>query len=63
MADVVLAFQRALWPGGRTPKGAPFLYGGDLYSRLGIIFVICLGILWLSQRIFARAQGNFAQEL
>jgi ABC-2 type transport system permease protein len=63
MADVVLAFQRALWPGGRTLKGAPFLYGGDLYSRLGIILVVCLALLWLSQRIFARAQGNFAQEL
>jgi ABC-2 type transport system permease protein len=63
MADVVLAFQRALWPGGLTDKGAPFYYGGNLYLRLGILAVACSVLLWLSQRVFARAQGNFAQEL
>ena len=63
MANVVLAFQRALWPGGHTEQGAPFLYTGNLYGRLGILLVVCLVLLWLAQRIFARAQGNFAQEL
>ncbi len=63
MANVVLAFQRALWPGGRTAKGSPFFYGGDLFIRLGVLFGICLVLLWIAQRIFARAQGNFAQEL
>src|SRR5205085_3388971 len=33
MANVVLAFQKALWPGGNTEKGAPFAYNGDLYLR------------------------------
>jgi ABC-2 type transport system permease protein len=72
MCNVVLAFQRALWPGGRLtlhPKGEPpipgstYIYSGNLYGRLGILFAVCLVLLWLAQRIFARAQGNFAQEL
>lgn len=63
MANVVLAFQRALWPGGLTAKGAPFYYSGNLYLRLGILALACAGLVWLAQRIFARAQGNFAQEL
>jgi ABC-2 type transport system permease protein len=63
MANVVLAFQRALWPGGLTEQGAPFYYGGDLYLRLGLLVLVCCGIVWLAQRVFARAQGNFAQEL
>ncbi|MFV0459439.1 MAG: ABC transporter permease [Actinomycetales bacterium] len=63
MANVVLAFQRALWPGGHTPMGDPFLYTGDLYLRLGILAVVSAVLLYFAQRIFARAQGNFAQEL
>lgn len=63
MANVVLAFQRALWPGGRTEKGSPFFYTGDLFARLGVLILISLALLWLAQRVFARAQGNFAQEL
>jgi ABC-2 type transport system permease protein len=63
MADVVLAFQRALWPGGLTEKGAPFYYAGNLYLRLGLLAAACAALLWLAQRMFARAQGNFAQEL
>jgi ABC-2 type transport system permease protein len=63
ICDVVLAFQRALWPGGHTAKGAAFFYNGNLYGRLGVLLVICLAFLWLAQRIFRRAQGNFAQEL
>jgi len=63
MCDVVLAMQRALWPGGLTARGRAFFYSGDLYGRLGIILGISLVLLWLAQRLFARAQGNFAQEL
>lgn len=61
MCDVVLAFQRALWPGGL--KAPDFYYSGNLVGRLGLMFVVCLGLVWLAQRIFARSQGNFAQEL
>jgi ABC-2 type transport system permease protein len=63
MTNVVLAFQRALWPGGQTAKGAQFYYGGNLAGRLLIIGAVSLAFVWLGQRIFARAQGNFAQEL
>jgi ABC-2 type transport system permease protein len=76
MCDVVLAFQRALWPGGRLTlhnkgadgkitlvPGSQYIYPGDLYKRLGVLFAVCLVLLWLAQRVFARAQGNFAQEL
>lgn len=63
MTNVVLAFQKALWPGGRTPEGAAFYYDGDLASRLLVVGAVSLVLLWVAQRIFARAQGNFAQEL
>ncbi len=60
MANVVLAFQRALWSQG---KGTPFYYTNGLAVRLGVLAVVCSAALWLAQRIFARSQGNFAQEL
>jgi len=60
MTDIVLAMQRALWPGG---EGTPFYYDGNLYLRLGILVAVCSVLLWFSQRVFARSQGNFAQEL
>lgn len=63
MADIVLAFQRALWPGGQTEAGAAFYYDGNLYLRLGVLIVVGLVFVWFAQRIFARSQGNFAQEL
>lgn len=63
MANVVLAFQRALWPGGLTPKGAPFYYSGNLPIRLAVLLGVCTVFLWFAQRVFTRAQGNFAQEL
>ncbi len=60
MTSIVLAFQRALWDAG---EGTPFYYGGNLLGRLTVLLVVCCGLLWVAQRIFARAQGNFAQEL
>jgi ABC-2 type transport system permease protein len=63
MANVVLAFQRALWPGGHTEAGAAFFYDGNLAGRLAVIGLASLVLLWFAQRVFARAQGNFAQEL
>ncbi|TKJ16695.1 ABC transporter permease [Blastococcus sp. CCUG 61487] len=63
MANVVLAFQRALWPGGQTEAGAAFYYDGNLYLRLGVLIAFGLVFVWFAQRVFARSQGNFAQEL
>jgi ABC-2 type transport system permease protein len=63
MTNVVLAFQRGLWPAGRTPEGQPFYYAGNLTLRLIVLLGATAVLLWVAQRIFARAQGNFAQEL
>ncbi len=37
MANVVLAYQRALWPAGQTPQGQPFFYDGNLTLRLLVV--------------------------
>lgn len=58
MTQVILAFQRTFWVAG---DGQPF--PDDLAQRLGITLMISLVLLWLCQRVFARLQSNFAQEL
>ena len=63
MTNIVLAFQRALWPAGHTPEGSAFFYDGDLALRLGVLGVVSLVLLWAAMKIFDKAQGNFAQEL
>ncbi len=54
----ILGFQRAFWSAGAD---APV--PANLYGRLGIALGVGLVLLWLCQRVFARLQGNFAQEL
>lgn len=54
----VLGFQQAFWTAG---EGAP--RPDDLLLRLGVTFVVGLVLLFVSQRVFSRLQGNFAQEL
>jgi len=58
MTLVVFGFQRAFWTAGDSEL-APAHIGRDLLIALivGTVF------LWLSQRVFARLQNNFAQEL
>ncbi|MGO2110661.1 MAG: ABC transporter permease [Pseudoclavibacter sp.] len=54
----VLGFQVAFWwpsSGGNFPA--------DLGTSMLIAFVIGIVLLWLAQRLFARLEGNFAQEL
>lgn len=58
MALAVLGFQRAFWVRG-DGQPAPAHIGGDLL----IILVIGTVFLWFAQRVFARLQSNFAQEL
>lgn len=60
MASAVFSFQKFFWPQG---EGSGFEFTGSIYGRLAILLVASLVFLWLAQRIFARAQGNFAQEL
>jgi ABC-2 type transport system permease protein len=58
MTLVVLGFQKAFWVAG---DGQPMPDNLGLY--LVLTFGISMVLLWFSQRVFARLQGNFAQEL
>ncbi len=54
----VLAFQRGAWVrGGDQP------FPSEMGLRLVVATAVCAVLLWVSQRLFARAEGNFAQEL
>lgn len=55
---MVLGFQEAFWAGGSHAEVLPNLAG-----RMAIAFVIGLFVMWGGQRIFAKRQANFAQEL
>jgi len=56
----VLGFQEAFWVAGdETGAAAP----EDLLLRIGVGIAIGVVALFASQRVFARLQGNFAQEL
>lgn len=54
----VLGFQQAFWTAG---EGTPI--PDNLLLRLTVTFVVGLVLLFVSQRVFSRLQGNFAQEL
>jgi ABC-2 type transport system permease protein len=54
----VLGMQRALWVAG-TSEPVP----SHLLTRLLFAFLAGVVLLWLSQRLFNRLEGNFAQEL
>jgi ABC-2 type transport system permease protein len=60
VAQAALGFQRAFWVAGDAE-------GGQSPANLGTYMVVTIGIglvfLWACQRIFARLQNNFAQEL
>jgi len=58
MTQVVLGFQRTFWVAG---DGEP--YPPDLGAGLGVTLVVSVVLLWVAQRVFARLQANFAQEL
>jgi ABC-2 type transport system permease protein len=62
MSVAMLTFQRAMWIAGQDPS-AHTLYPPNLDLRLLIMLVIGLVFLAIVQRIFARLQGNFAQEI
>jgi ABC-2 type transport system permease protein len=58
MALAVFGFQRAFWVSG-DDQPVPAHIGRDL----AIALILGLAFLWLTQRVFARLQSNFAQEL
>lgn len=63
MANVVIGFQRALWPAASSPKAAEFAFPGQLGLRLAVFAVISTVIAWLGLRIYVRLAANFGQEL
>jgi ABC-2 type transport system permease protein len=54
----VLGFHKAFWS-----SGGPEAYPADMRVRMGLAILVGIVLLWVFQRIFARLQGNFAQEL
>ena len=58
MTQVSLGFQKAFWVSG---DGQPF--PPHLGRSLILTFFVSIVLLWFSQRVFARLQSNFAQEL
>lgn len=54
----VLGFHKAFWVAG-TPADYPL----HLALRMAIAIAIGLILVWACQRVFAKLQGNFAQEL
>lgn len=55
---IVMVFQRGLWVAGADQVWPP-----DLGIRLLVIGLLSVLLLWVAQRVFARLEGNFAQEL
>jgi ABC-2 type transport system permease protein len=58
----VLGMQRGLWVAGAQQEGV-VNWPPDLALYMWIALAASLVLLWFSQRVFARLQGNFAQEL
>ncbi len=63
MAIVAMGFQDAIYQRGVNAAGVSQVFGGEILYRLLILGAVSCVLLFVSQRVFARAQGNFAQEL
>lgn len=62
MANVVIGFQQAAY-GSYNDGTTQQTFQGSIVPRLLVLIAASAVLLWLAQRYFARAQGNFAQEL
>jgi ABC-2 type transport system permease protein len=62
MASVVIGFQQALY-GSYNDGTTQQTFEGSIAPRLLAVIGASSVLLWLTQRYFAREQGNFAQEL
>jgi ABC-2 type transport system permease protein len=62
ITNIVMGFHRAIYKHIEA-DGQQVLFGGDILTRLLVMLAFSFVMLWLAQRLFARAQGNFAQEL
>lgn len=63
MAIVAMGFQDAIYQRGVNSAGMSQVYEGEVIYRLLALAAVSCALLFVSQRVFARAQGNFAQEL
>jgi ABC-2 type transport system permease protein len=54
----ILAFQRGMWAAGADQP-----FPAHMPIRMAVAFAFSLALLWAAQRVFARLEGNFAQEL
>ncbi len=60
----IIGFQKAIWAAGSSATGdLAQVWPDDLALRLIITLLLSIVLLWITQRVFARLQGNFAQEL
>jgi ABC-2 type transport system permease protein len=64
----ILAFRHGMWRAGSFPfvsngKVLHNYWPPDLLSHLVITTIGGIILLWIAQRVFARLEGNFAQEL
>lgn len=70
MTNIVIGFQRAIYKntvvidaaGNRVETLFQATYA-EYLLRLGAVMVLSAILIWLGQRVFAKVQGNFAQEL
>jgi len=58
MALAVMGFQKAFWVQGQYAQ-----WPVHLLTKLGIMFLIGIVLVFIAQRFFDRLQRNFAQEL
>ncbi|MEW6154638.1 MAG: ABC transporter permease [Actinomycetota bacterium] len=70
LANVVIGFQRAIYKhlevvdaNGVVVKTLYQASMGTYVTRMVGVILLSSALVWLAQRVFARAQGNFAQEL
>lgn len=63
MANVVIGFQRGLWPAASSKAAAAYAFPGALGLRLTVFALVSVAVAWLGMRIYIRLSGNFGQEL
>lgn len=63
MANIVIAFQQALWPAASSDAAVAFTFPGELDLRLTVFSAAGLGIAWIGARVFVKLSANFGQEL
>lgn len=69
ISDAMLAFQVGLWKAGSEDRvlgefvARAQQWPPDLDFRLLVVTIVGFVFLWVSQRVFSRLQGNFAQEI